>query len=179
MTARLVRPRRRPLLALAAATAALLFSLAPAAHAQSALAPEPTITVRGDVPTPLVLTAADLAAMPRATVTTTNNGMTTTYRGVWVADVLAKAGFALGPAARRNSLSGYVLARATDGYQVLFSIGELDPAITDGQALLADTANDQPLFAENGRFRLVLPKDKRGARSMRMLASLDVVLLIK
>jgi DMSO/TMAO reductase YedYZ molybdopterin-dependent catalytic subunit len=179
MTPRLSSPRRRPLLALAAATAVFALSLAPAAHAQSAPAPEPTITVRGDVPTPLVLTAADLAAMPHTTVTATDHGVTRTYRGVWVADVLAKAGFVLGPAARRNSLSGYVLARATDGYQVLFSIGELDPAISDGQVLLADTADDQPLSGEQGRFRLVLPKDKRGARSMRLLASLDVVLLIK
>ncbi|MBP7549790.1 MAG: molybdopterin-dependent oxidoreductase [Gemmatimonadaceae bacterium] len=179
MTARRSRQHHPPLLALAAATAALLFSLAPAARAQAAPAAEPTITVRGDVPAPIVLTAADLAAMPRATVTATDHDVTRTYRGVWVADVLAKAGFVLGPAARRNSLSGYVLARATDGYQVLFSIGELDPAISDGQVLLADTADDQPLSGEQGRFRLVLPKDKRGARSMRLLASLDVVLLIK
>ena len=72
-----------------------------------------------------------------------------------------------------------MLARATDGYQVLFSIGELDPAISDGQVLVADAADGAPLSGENGRFRLVLPKDKRGARSMRLLASLDVVLLVK
>ena len=178
MTAPLVPARLRPLLAVVAA-AALVLALAPAARAQSAPAREPTITVGGDVATPLVLTAADLAAMPHTTVTATDHGVTRTYRGVWVADVLAKAGFALGPGAPRHSLSGYVLARATDGYQVLFSIGELDPAISDGQVLVADAADGAPLSGENGRFRLVLPKDKRGARSMRLLASLDVVLLVK
>jgi len=112
MTAPFTIARRRPLLSLAVATA---FLLAPAARAQSAPTREPTITVGGDVATPLVLTAADLAAMPHTTVTATDHGVTRTYRGVWVADVLAKAGFALGPAARRHSLSGYVLVRATDG----------------------------------------------------------------
>ncbi|MBL0939358.1 MAG: molybdopterin-dependent oxidoreductase [Gemmatimonadaceae bacterium] len=137
------------------------------------------LAVTGDVPTPLTLSPADLAALPRATVSTTNNGMTTTYSGVWVAEVLRKADVALGPGMRGNTLSGYLLAKASDGYQVLFSLGELDPAITDAQVLLADTANDKPLFAENGRFRLVLPNDKRGARSLRMLTTLEVVLLKK
>ncbi len=147
----------------------------PAAGAQAAA----SIVITGDVATPITLTAADLAAMPRATVTTTSNGIATTYAGVWLPDVLKKAGVPLGPGMRGSTLSGYVMARASDGYQVLFSIGELDPAITDGQFLLADMADGQPLFAENGSFRLVIPQDKRGARSLRMLTTLDVVLLKK
>ncbi|MBK9976412.1 MAG: hypothetical protein IPP20_00535 [Gemmatimonadetes bacterium] len=69
----------------------------------------------------------------------------------------------------------YVLAAASDGYQVLFSLGELDPEITDGQYLVADAADGKPLFGEMGAFRLVVPGDKRGARSIRMLASVTVV----
>ena len=84
-----------------------------------------------------------------------------------------------GEALRGAALATYVLASASDGYQVLFSIGELDPAMTDGQFLLADKADGKPLFGENGAFRLVIPKDKRGARSVRMLAKLEVVQLRK
>ena len=69
----------------------------------------------------------------------------------------------------------YVLAAASDGYQVLFSLGELDPEITDGQYLVADAADGKPLFGEMGAFQLVVPGDKRGARSIRMLASVTVV----
>jgi hypothetical protein len=115
----------------------------------------------------------------RATVSTVSNGITTEYSGVWMADVLKKAGAPLGAGLRGNSLSTYVIASASDGYQVVFSLGELDPDMTDGQYLLADTANGKPMFGEQGSFRLVVPKDKRGARSVRMLTSIKIVQLKK
>jgi hypothetical protein len=80
---------------------------------------------------------------------------------------------------RGGTLTGYVVATAGDGYRVVFSLGELDDGITDGQYLLADAADGKPLFGENGAFRLVVPKDKRGARSVRALTGLHVVLLPK
>ncbi len=147
----------------------------PIAAQQSA----PSITVSGAVAPPLTLTAADLAAMPRQTVTTNNNGIATVYEGVWLSDVLKKAGAPLGAGMRGPALSMYVLASASDGYQVVFSAAEVDPDMTDEQFLVADKANGKPLFGENGSFRLVVPKDKRGARSIRMLTSLNVVQLKK
>jgi DMSO/TMAO reductase YedYZ molybdopterin-dependent catalytic subunit len=146
-------------------------------HAQDA-AP-PTIAVTGDVKQPLTLSADDLSNMPRASVQTTSHGMDTTYQGVWLSDVLKKAGVPQGGDLRGKALAGYVLASAQDGYQVLFSLAELDPAFIDNQILLADTANGKPLFGEQGRFRLIVPKDKPGARSIRMLTKLEVVQLRK
>jgi DMSO/TMAO reductase YedYZ molybdopterin-dependent catalytic subunit len=157
---------------------AVLLTLAasgPAGAQQAA----PSIAVSGAVTTPLTLTAADLSAMPRQTVTTNNNGIATVYEGVWLSDVLKKAGVPLGAGMRGPALSMYVLASASDGYQVVFSVAEVDPDMTDGQYLVADKANGKPLFGENGVFRLVVPKDKRGARSIRMLTSLSVASLKK
>ena len=138
-----------------------------------------TIAVTGAVAQQLTLTAADLGALPRATATTSSNGMSTTYEGVWVADVLKKAGVPMGSALRGAALSTYVVAAASDGYQVVFSLGELDPEMTEGKVLLADKANGQSLYGEQGNFRLVIPNDKRGARSIRMLSSFNVVQLKK
>jgi hypothetical protein len=137
----------------------------------------PSVAIRGDVTQPLTLTAEGLATLPRASVETSNNGISTRYDGVCLSDVLMKAGVPLGPDKRGATLAGYVIASATDGYQVVFSLGELDPGITHGQYLLADKANGQPLFGESGAFRLVIPTDKRGARSLRMLTALQVVQL--
>jgi DMSO/TMAO reductase YedYZ molybdopterin-dependent catalytic subunit len=137
--------------------------------------PFQAVQVSGAVKTPLSLTAEDLAKMPRATVRTTSNGMETVYEGVWLHEVLKKAGVPQGEALRGKALSSYVLAEAQDGYQVLFSLGELDPAFIDNEILLADTANGKALFGAQGRFRLVVPKDKPGARSVRMLTKLEVV----
>jgi DMSO/TMAO reductase YedYZ molybdopterin-dependent catalytic subunit len=138
-----------------------------------------SIAVTGAVTAPLTLTAADLDSMPRATVTTNNNGIATTYEGVWLCEILKKAGVPLGAALRGPALAGYVLASASDGYQVVFSLGEVDPDMSDGQFLVASKANGKPLFGETGAFRMVVPKDKKGARSIRMLTTLTVVQLKK
>src|SRR5262245_10434833 len=139
----------------------------------------PSIAVTGAVSQPLTLTAADLAAMPRAAATMNSNGVATTYEGVWFADVLKKAGVPFGAGMRGAALAGYVVASASDGYQVVFSLGELDPELSDAQYLVADRANGKPLSGQNGAFRLVIPKDKHGARSIRMLTTLNVVQLRK
>ncbi len=139
----------------------------------------PSIQVTGAVKQPLTLTAEDLAKMPRASVKTASQGVETVYEGVWVHEILKRAGAPQGQALRGKALAGYVLAEAQDGYQVVFSLGELDPAFIDNEILLADTANGKPLSGARGRFRLVVPKDKPGARSVRMLTKLEVVRLRK
>jgi DMSO/TMAO reductase YedYZ molybdopterin-dependent catalytic subunit len=133
------------------------------------------VQVAGAVKQALTLSADDLAKMPRASVRTTNIGMETVDEGVWLHQVLKRAGVPQGSELRGKALASYVLAEAQDGYQVVFSLGELDPAFIDNEILLADTANGKPLFGAQGRFRLVVPKDKPGARSVRMLTKLEVV----
>jgi len=145
-------------------------------HAQQS---SPSITVTGTGAQPLLITAADLAQMPRATVATTNGGIETRYEGVWLYEILKKAGVQFGEALRGKALTTYVLAEAQDGYQVVFSVGELDPALTEGQILVADKANDKPLFGDNGSFRIIAARDKRPARSVRMLTKLEIVQLRK
>jgi DMSO/TMAO reductase YedYZ molybdopterin-dependent catalytic subunit len=136
---------------------------------------QPTVQVTGAVKQALTLSADDLAKMPRASVKTVSGGMETVYDGVWIHDVLKKAGVPQGGELRGKALSSYVIAEAQDGYQVVFSLGELDPSFIDNEILLADTANGKPLFGAQGRFRLVVPKDKPGARSIRMLTKIEVV----
>jgi DMSO/TMAO reductase YedYZ molybdopterin-dependent catalytic subunit len=140
---------------------------------------QPTVHVTGAVKQALTLSPEDLSKMPRASVRTTNNGIETVYEGVWLHEVLKRAGVPQGGELRGKALAGYVLAEAQDGYQVVFSLGELDPSFIDNEILLADTANGKPLFGAQGRFRLVVPKDKPGARSVRMLTKLEVVQLRK
>jgi DMSO/TMAO reductase YedYZ molybdopterin-dependent catalytic subunit len=140
---------------------------------------QPSVQVTGAVKQPLTLTAEDLAKMPRATVRTTSSGMETVYEGVWLHEVLKRAGVPQGSELRGKALASYVLAEAQDGYQVVFSLAELDPAFIDNEILLADTSNGKPLFGAQGRFRLVVPKDKPGARSIRMLTRLEVFQLRK
>ena len=141
--------------------------------------PQPSIQVTGSVKQSLTLTPDDLGKMPRASVHTKSHGLETVYEGVWLHDVLKKAGVPQGGELRGKALASYVLAEAQDGYQVVFSLAELDPAFIDNEILLADTADGKPLFGAQGRFRPVASKDKLGARSIRMLTKLEVVQLRK
>jgi DMSO/TMAO reductase YedYZ molybdopterin-dependent catalytic subunit len=143
-------------------------------------APELRIVVTGDVPTPLTLSAKDLAAMPRETAEVTDaDGSKTTYEGVALQEILKKAGIPFGRQMRGKDLAGYVLASAKDGYQIVFSLGELDPDLGGTRVLVADKRDGKPLFEYQGPARLVLPGDKAGARSVRMLEKLEVVKLRK
>jgi DMSO/TMAO reductase YedYZ molybdopterin-dependent catalytic subunit len=135
----------------------------------------PSISVTGSVTTPLMLTAESLAQMQRATATVSSGGIDTQYEGVWLHEILKRAGLPAGEALRGKMLTTYVLAEAQDGYQVVFSLGEVDPALGDTPILVADKANGKALFGENGAFRIVIPRDKRGARSVRMLTKIEVV----
>jgi hypothetical protein len=149
------------------------------AQPPAAAAPPATLTIAGDVSKPVSLTAAELKALPRTRVEIKEDGRTLTYEGVLVGEILKRAGAPLGGDLRGNAIATYVLASATDGYQVLFSLAELDPAFTSNDIIVADTIDGKPLFAYQGPFRIVAPKDARGARSIRMLERLDVVRLKK
>src|SRR5262245_43203950 len=146
---------------------------------ESSKEPPSALAVTGDVGTALSLTPSDLTSLPRTRVEIKEDGRTLIYEGVLVAEILKRAGVPLGSELRGDAIASYVVASATDGYQVVFSIGELDPAMTSNEIIIADTIDGKPLFAYQGPFRIVAPKDARGARSVRMLARLEVVRLKK
>lgn len=163
------------------ASGAGLLDAAPASQASAAATvTAPTaLVVSGDVRTPLSLTAADLKTLPRTRVETKDEGRTVVHEGVLVGELLKRAGVPVGADLRRDAVASYVVASATDGYRVVFSLAELDPGFTSNDIIIADTIDGKPLFAYQGPWRIVAPKDSRGARSIRMLERLEVVRLQK
>src|SRR5690348_12327713 len=82
----------------------------------------PEISVGGDVSSPMKLTADDMAKMPRATATIPDpKGNNVVYEGVTLRELLKRAGAPTGKDLRGKALTTYILARAHDGYQTLFS----------------------------------------------------------
>ena len=145
-----------------------------------AAAPATTLKIGGDVKTPLSLMPDELKSLPRTQVEVKDeDGRVVKYEGVLVAELLKRAGAPLGSEMRGNAMATYVTAVATDGYQVVFSLAELDPAMTSNQIIIADTVDGKPLFAYQGPLRIIAPKDSRSARSLRMLERIDVVRLKK
>jgi len=139
-----------------------------------------TLAVTGDVSTPLTLKPDDLLKMPRETAgVQEQDGTMVQYEGVPLREILKKAGAPLGNQLRGKALASYVVAKAHDGYQVVFALGELDSEFGNEKVLVADKRDGKPLFGYQGPFRLVCPNDKAGARSVRMLETLEVVRLAK
>ncbi len=157
-----------------AVVASLVFSCGLGAQTSTAAAPD-TLTVGGAVKTPLTLTLADLAKMPRTTVTIKEDGADVHYEGVLLGEILKRAGAPSGDALRGKALASYVLCEAKDGYRVVFSLAELDPDFTDNSVIVADTREGHPLFEYQGTFRVMAPHDKRAARGIRLLTKLTVV----
>ena len=133
------------------------------------------LTVSGEVDHSLKLTASDIAALPRMTVRAReHSGEEATFKGVALIEVLKMAGIKFGESLRGKALSIFFVVKASDGYQVIFTPAELDPAFTDRIVLLADEKNGAPLSAAEGPLRIVVPDEKRQARWVRNVLSISV-----
>ena len=116
-----------------------------------------------------------LQGLERQTVVSADRaGIKTTHEGVLLRDVLAKAGVPLGEALRGKALARAVIATAVDGYQVAYSIAEVDAAFNDFMILIVDRRDGQPLLPDSGPLQIVVPQDKRPARWIKQVTSLEV-----
>jgi hypothetical protein len=124
----------------------------------------------------LKLKVADLKAMPRTTVSVHNEHSKAdeTYAGVRLADLLAKVGAPLGHDLRGVGLSAYIVATGSDGYVAVIALAEADPSFHSGEVIVADTMNGAPLDAKSGPFKLVVTEDKRPARWVRNLITIEL-----
>jgi hypothetical protein len=112
-------------------------------------------------------------------VTVNEEGRSISSEGVLVGELFKRAGAPVGRDLSGKAVATYVRATARDGYQVVFSLAELDPAFTGSEIIVADTIDGKPLFDYQGPLRIVAPHDKRGARSIRMLQRIEVIRFAK
>lgn len=124
------------------------------------------VKVSGDLTKPLNLYAADLAKMKRSAVTMKDHdGSTRPYAGVAIRDILEQAGATTGKELRGKNLAKFLVVKCADGYEVVFSLAELDSSFNDRLVILADESAGKPLPADKGPFRVIVPDEKRPARS--------------
>ena len=134
-----------------------------------------SILVNGEVTHILVLKATDLATMNRITYSTgEGDGPEQTFSGVSLADILDRAGAPLGKQLRKENMTKYLLVKAGDGYQVLFTLPELDSSFTDRTIFLADHLNGKTMPAGKGPFRIIVPGEKKHGRWIWDVRSLTI-----
>jgi hypothetical protein len=119
-------------------------------------------------------TPATLAALPHTTITVYNEHAKAnqTFSGVPLTDLLTQLGVPNKPHGKEFRL--YIVAEGSDGYQVVYSIGEVTPDVHDGTVLVADTVDGRSL-GNNGLFQLVATGEKRPARWVRNLVGIRVL----
>ncbi len=150
-----------------------------AAKAQSASGDSPT----AQVPAPLKITfgeksatwtPAQLAAQPQTTVSVYNEHTKAneTYTGVPLIALLTPLGVHDKP--RGKDLRLYVVAAGSDGYEVIYSIGEITPDVSKSAVIVADSENGKPLAAD-GPLKLIATDEKRPARWVRNLVAIRVL----
>jgi hypothetical protein len=122
-----------------------------------------------------VYTLATLKDLPHQTVTIFDHHTKAneTFSGVPLMDLLAKLGVPHGEALYGKALTEYVVATGSDGYKSVVTLAEIDPEFHPGMVLVADAMDGKPLGA-TGPFRLIVSEDKRPARSVRNLVSIEL-----
>ncbi len=133
------------------------------------------VTIEGHSTT--TLDAATLAGWPRAKASAgAHNDPTSIWEGVALIEVLRQQGAPVGEKLRGGALTSVVRITANDGYQIIFSLAELDSAFGNTVAILVDTQDGKPLGAD-GPFRLVVPGDSRAGRWLRNIVRIEVLSL--
>ena len=147
-----------------------------------AAAATPTqLKITGAVTTPTTFDFAALSALPATTQTDTflsgTSAQTHVYTGASLWGAINAAGIVTDPAAHNDVLNRYVLATGADGYQTVFSLGELNPNFGNRPDLLAyaETINgtSSPLGSD-GFARITAPGDVKGGRYVSNVVDLDV-----
>jgi hypothetical protein len=168
----MIAHRRRPI-ALALAVAVALPATVRGQSTTPSTAPAGLTLVGLDGRTRSV-SSADLARLARHDTTVSAHDVSGRYSGVALTDLLALVNAPLADSLRGRSLATYVLAEASDGYRVLFSIAELDSRFTDRVVILADRKDGQPMSAAEGPYQLIVPGEKRPARWARQVIRISL-----
>jgi hypothetical protein len=83
---------------------------------------EPLLRVEGAIDTPLRLSPEEFAKFPRKTVRATDHGgAEAEFEGVPLSEIFTRAGAPLGERLRGEAMATYVVVKAADGYQAVFS----------------------------------------------------------
>jgi len=158
---------------LLAAVFALLLS--PIFTKAQTTAQQPSVKIKGEVVTPLELKLSDLKQFEQTKVSRKDrDGKDHTYTGVLLSTILQKAGVTLGRELKGENLTKYIIIEASDGYQVIFALAELDKDFTDRQIILASEIDSQPLPTGDGGFRIIVQDEKKPARCIKMVTSITV-----
>jgi hypothetical protein len=123
------------------------------------------LTLSGPTGSAVTFDARAIKAMPHRTVTSAIHGLSGTYAGVPLTLLLARVDAPRGETLRGPAMNDIVTVKGCDGYRIVLTLPDIDPAFRNQTAILADTIDGHALIVEG---------DKRAARSVRCVTSVAV-----
>ncbi|HEY3890259.1 MAG TPA: molybdopterin-dependent oxidoreductase [Caulobacteraceae bacterium] len=129
-----------------------------AAQAQS-------IVVKGAQGRVETVSAADILAMHRASVTVPY-GDKATFTGAVIGDLLAEVGAPSDVRLHGPPVNQIVVVTGQDGFTTVLSLAETEKSFRTEPIILADRQNGKPLDAKQGPYRLVIGGELKPARSV-------------
>jgi hypothetical protein len=132
--------------------------------------------IAGEPAQSTTITVAALAKLPHKTVKVPGTeGGTLEYSGVPLVEVLKLAKVPLGEDLRGRAIAPLaVIVEAADGAKAVYALAEVDPSFSDKLILLADKRDGKALGQDEGPYRFVVPSDKRRARWLRQVKTIQV-----
>jgi hypothetical protein len=119
-----------------------------------------------------LLSSAEIAVLPRDSVKARiHDGSERWYAGPSLLSVLRRAGARV-DTVRGPALRQVVIADASDGYRVVFSLAELAAGIGNRLVLLIDRIDGKPIPDEEGPWRLLVPADDHPTRWARQVVAI-------
>lgn len=157
------------IITLFASTLTFLFS-------QTTIAQNNSITVGGEVTNHLKIDAAKFAGMKHLNVTAISHfdHKPHEYSGVPLYEIIMASGAIPDNKLKGKYLAKYVLITGADGYKSVISLAEIDSSFTDKIIVLANMVDGKPIKKESGPFQIVVPGDKKPARCVRNVTTINV-----
>ena len=161
-----------------------LISLTGLTGAAVAAAPSSQFDLNGDVVTPGVYDFSSLSTLlvtiESVTYSAGGSPVMDTYTGTALWTLLSNAGGIVPvPGVKNSSLLNYVVAVGSDGYEAVFSGGELNPMFGGSSTrpdtvAYSDTGGELGQGGGDGFARMVVPGDKAGGRYVSNLVDFTV-----
>ena len=170
--------------ALARSVVAAACLLAGCAGTKASSSPSSRLRVDGDV-TARTLSVEDVESLGLKDVECSRKGETADFQAVPLEAVLRCVGVEPGemnaakPVEKRPGWKLTVVATATDGFQAVFSVAEVFHDMGRTEAYVATREKGHRLDDSTGPFRLIVPTDGEGSRSVRNLERLTIIDLRK
>ncbi len=130
------------------------------------------VTVQGLSGLVATLNAAGLDKLPPVHAQASFHGTGSSFDGPPLWSLLNASG-ALTNTPPRALVHEAVRVTGADGYVAVLALGEISPDFEGKQVILADRQDGKPL--PDGQWRLVVPGDKRGGRSVRDVTAITIV----